>query len=591
MNGIFGQMNFETVVAETFSSVANHASKPDFAGPRWDTADAVVFADAALVNEQSVTCERRGFRGPADTIADAWVEHGLDAPQVLLGDYVFAVLDRRQRRIVLVRDAIGTRSLYWRQNGSALTISTDLHDIAGSVASSPPIDARVVALHLAAPGRPLPKTFFTEIFSVPPGSLVVIDASGVQIRRWWDPPGNPVRLARPTDYVTTMRGLLEQAVGDCIHGASAVGAHISGGIDSTGVGVLAARALAQRGERLKGAYTWSPSISEFYPAKSPHDERQRVIAAAGEVPIRFGSADEHNFLAFLERPLEFEGTADLADEIPMLELAARDGVDIMLSGWGGDEAFSAHGYGYPAHLLTTLKPQRLAHFMRSQLRSLRQLKPVAELLWRQAILPLLPDRLNDRFSPYPDTAPRSSFISEDLRRQYRDEIAERRQPLRFGRDVTTNIKRHLFNGHIGMRMETWDAWARPYGFRYRYPLVDRRILEFALAIPTEMLFLGERPRGLALAALGDALPPNINKYDIANEQLREASRAKAWRLIADRTQRGTLLQGGCPWLDMRALRACALQPLPQNTGPGVVAFAELFSALRIWHLYRRHHPH
>lgn len=136
-------------------------------------------------------------------------------------------------------------------------------------------------------------------------------------------------------------------------------------------------------------------------------------------------------------------------------------------------------------------------------------------------------------------------------------------------------------------METWAAWAKPFGFQYRYPLTDRRIVEFVMAIPPEALFMNDRPRGLALAALADALPPNIMKFDTANERLRETTRYRTWLLIAERTRRGELLQLDCPWLDMATLRASAAAPMPQNTMEGVVTFAELFTALRVWHMYKR----
>lgn len=596
MRRLVGRMNFLSHESEFVSP--HRGARPQCASScsTADSASLSIIADAALSLTNPMT-PRLGEAAPdqelspADILVRFWTKYGLDTPQYIFGDFVFAVLDRPARRVVLVRDHIGARSLYWARSGSTVTFGTSLSDMIACNGPKPTIDEHVVAAFLAASGQPLPKPFFSGIHAVQPGSLVIIDANGVKTRRWWNPPTTiGIRLPRLDDYVETMRELVDQAVRDCMQGARAVGAHVSGGIDSTGVGVLASRAMAQCGECLKGAYTWSPSVSELYPAASVHDERKRVVAAAGDVPVRFGSADENTFLAFLERPFELEGIADLADEIPMLNMAASDGIDVMLSGWGGDEAFSSHGLGYLSHLLLTLQPRRMAHFARSQLKTLRNLRPLAATLWYQAIYPLLPGPLYQRLSPYPDMSRQLSYMSPELHLRHSDEIAEHKRYIRFGPHVAENIKRHLLNGHIGMRMETWEAWSRPYGFRYRYPLVDRRILEFVMAIPPEVLFMGDRPRGLALAALDDVLPANVMKYDIANEQFRETTRQKAWLLIAERTRRGELLQRDCPWLDMPALRACALTPLPQNTGHGVLTFAELFTALRIWHLYQRHHP-
>jgi asparagine synthase (glutamine-hydrolysing) len=524
----------------------------------------------------------------ADLIAHIWAKHEYATPSHLLGDFVFAVLDQRTRRLCLVRDHIGAVSLYWTRQGDVITFGTSIAEVlqASRIASS--IDEQFVVAYLAESGKPLSGTFWQGIHAVHAGCLVEIGPNEIQTSRWWNPSTHvSIRLPKPADYVDAMRSLVDQAVRDRVSGARKVGAHVSGGIDSTGIGIVAARMLTAQGAALAGAYTWSPDMSVLYPAMAWYDERQRVAAAAGDVPIRYGAADEHNFLAFLERPMELEGIADLADEIPMLKLAAQDGLDIMLSGWGGDEAFSAHGFSYLAHLILTVQPKRAANFARSQLRTLRKLKPLASMLWSDAIYPLLPNALYQRLSPYRHYTPNMCFMAPDLKQTYRHEIAERRQQMRFGPHIGENIKRHLFNGHIGMRMETWAAWARPFGFRYRYPLTDRRILEFAMSIPREALFMDDRPRGLALAALADTLPPNIMKYDVANEKLRETTRHKAWLLIADHTKRGALLQGDCPWLDMAAMRACALTPKPQNEAKNVLEFAELFVAMRAWHMYQR----
>lgn len=554
-----------------------------------------VIADAIIDNRRELSsgdmspANRSDHEHDAALIARLWAKHGNRAPAVLVGDFAFAVLDRRAGKLFLLRDHIGAKSLYWTRHGNEICFGSFLEDVVAASGQRPPIDESSVAEFLAnASLSPTSGTFYTGVRAVPAGCIVEFDAEGTRTSRWWDPaPQVSVHLPRASDYVDAMRSLVDRAVEDRIAGVRRVGAHVSGGIDSTGIGIIAARKLRMRGEALAGAYSWSPDISELYPALGQHDERQRVAAAAGNVPIRFGAADEHNFIAFIERPMELEGVADLADEIPMLELAARDGIDVMLSGWGGDEAFSAHGHGYIAEMMLAFQPKPLARFARSQLRTLKRVKPLAALLWQHGLYPLLPDPLYRRLSPYPDMAPTMSFMSEPLKQRYRREIDARREQIRFRPHVAENIKRHLLYGHIAMRMETWAAWAKPFGFQYRYPLTDRRIVEFVMAIPPKALLMNDRPRGLALAALADALPPNIIKVDPANERLRETTRYRAWVLIAERTKRGELLQFDCPWLDMTKLRARAVAPMQQNTGESIIAFAELCTALRAWHMYRR----
>jgi asparagine synthase (glutamine-hydrolysing) len=510
-------------------------------------------------------------------------QYELDRPPI-------AATDQDPKVLRISRDHIGSISVYWRREGNKLFFSSNLVELIKVDAGTLELSMQSIASFLASPDAPPQSgTFFTKIKSVQPGCVDEIRPCGsVQTRRWWDPPvGVNPNFPNPSDYVEATRALIEQAIGREIKGARKVGAHISGGIDSTGIGVIANRQLRERGDILAGVYTWSPEISEFHPMMGSRDERDRVRVAAGDAPVRYGRGDEHNLLAFLERPMEFEGVADLADEVPLLELAAGDGVDVMLSGWGGDEAFSAHGFGYIAHLLLSLQWPRAMRFARSQLRTLRRFKPLASLMWEQGLYPLLPKSIYDRLDPYRNHYRNKCFMSEDLKHAFQHEIAARREPVKFGANIGENIKKQLNCGHIGMRMETWANWAQPHGFVYRYPLTDRRLLEFIISIPPEVLFMNDRPRGLALEVLKDVLPSNVMKHDFANERLRESTRNKAWALIAEKVKRGEWLAQDCPWLDMHALRTAALTPKPQKGAENIFEFAELFSALRVWHMYQR----
>jgi asparagine synthase (glutamine-hydrolysing) len=526
----------------------------------------------------------------AGLIAASWERWGSDCVQHLVGDFAFSVVDPAARTVFLARDHIGTRPLYWSIRGDTFLWCTAANVLVNHTQWQWPIDEDAVAAFQAYFASPLHQTFFQHVQRVEPGHTVNLQNGKVSTSRWWKPKTIVhLRLETPQAYAEACRALVERAVADRSKTVYPIGAHLSGGIDSTGVAVIAARYLAKHGRRLVGGYAWSPPYSEEFPDMGARDERRR-IAAVGEkenIPIQFGSSNGQNLFNFFIRPLEIDGIADLADEVPILANAGVDQARIVLSGWGGDEGFSSHGVGYLGYLLTRFKFSEAADHIRGTTRSLKKLKQVAQILWWDGFHPCLPAPLYHLFNQYKDRDSNCAFIRSDRAINYKKIIKARQKAIKFGLNPAQNIKRYINHGHIAMRMETWAAWSAPYGIQYRYPLTDRRLLEFLMSIPPEALYPDGRSRGLALGTLADVIPPDVTKYDAANEAYREKARIDAWGIAADQAAQG-MLDEDCPWFEMPALRKAALNPVDQSTSFGIMRFAELMTALRLWFMWKRH---
>jgi asparagine synthase (glutamine-hydrolysing) len=512
--------------------------------------------------------------------------------QILGPEFAFALIDMDTRSLALVRDPIGARPLYWRRDGNAVAFSSAREHLV-SVGPTPVIDDAAVAI-LAASGGEFDSWRKQELLAgfhrVPHGGYAVLSRETAKTGQWWDPPLSARGRGAPnrTETGRQVRSSLEQAIASRLGDTQSVAAHVSGGIDSTGVAAIGARRLTAAGRALAGAYAWSPALSEAIPDLGWRDERRRIgsFAAREHVPVRFGGATPEDFIAFLARPIELEGTGDLFDEMPILRMAQADGVQIMLSGWGGDEVFSSHGAGYLSHLLVTFQWDRAARWIRNNLLTLRKIGPLATFVWWQGIQPMLPDFLDRLFHPSRTTDPDRTLISPTLLRQHRDEVDEVRHAFRPNYRPNETMFRHFMVGHITHRIETWDVWSRQHGFRYSYPLTDWRLVETLLSLPPEQHFPGETSRGLALDALADALPQGVTKFDAANEACRTATRHGAWRILAEMERKGQF-RHDCPWLDMKRFRERLANPIDQTTSAGVLAFADLFTAVRVWHMWTR----
>lgn len=560
----------------------------------------VVCSDAIIDNRAELALDlglnQFKLENLSDTalIAMAWDLWGPECVQHLVGDFAFSVTNPKTKYVFVARDHIGARPLYWSKRSGTMIWSTSAKVLIDHREWGWPVDQAAVVAFQANTDLPLPTTFFLDLKRVEPGCQVEFNQDDIILSRWWNPivQANTI-LGSPEAYTQRCRGLVERAINDRINSRLPIGTHLSGGIDSTGVSVLAARLLKEQKRKLSGGYTWSPPFSEYYPDFGPNDERRRIVSVAQKegIPIRFGTANGESIFEFLECPLETEGIADLAAELPALKEASRDNVRVMLSGWGGDEGFSAVGHGYVGYLVQRLMLAKAANFIRSQTRSLWRLSAVIKIIWWQGVHPMLSGLLYQLFDQFDDKDDNLNFMPKNVKLRYRKLIAQRRKIPKFFANPARNIKAFIDCGHIGMRMETWATRSAPYHVQYRYPLTDRRLLEFLMSIPPEAMFPNELSRGLSRQVLEDVIPPDVQKFDAANEALRQKSREECWRITAERVGEGLLSQE-CPWLEMPQLREAALNPVDQSTSYGVARFGELVSAMRLWFMWVRnkHRP-
>ena len=196
-----------------------------------------------------------------------------------------------------------------------------------------------------------------------------------------------------------------------------------------------------------------------------------------------------------------EGT--LIHEETVQRAAAEQGVEVILSGWGGDEGVSYNGRGYYPQLLRTGRLRRLWRELKQ-----RSTRPFAALLM-EAAGPLV-----SHHAPW--------VVSQLLRRQWplrknvtfiHPAFARRSRllpPVSSRLIGVRDIQLHLLQrGHLNQRMEGWAARGARFGIEYRYPLLDRRVLELVLRLPPDQFRRGRWSRWVMRRAFESLLPPEV----------------------------------------------------------------------------------
>jgi asparagine synthase (glutamine-hydrolysing) len=500
----------------------------------------------------------------------------------LLAEGTLAIWDRRHRRLICWRDPAGVRPLYYQHlPGRSFIFSSDLTSLAAHPRVPGFADLPYLRSLLEAGGRfsHPSRTLLQGVRKLPAAHLLVVDESGLQMHRYWRPTALAERrYPRSEDYVEELREILQQTVACRVLGyEDQVGAHLSGGLDSSSLAVLAGRVVVTKERTLTG-FSWAPPRERV--AELDGDERLLAEAAAqyGKVNLRYTTLLPHHVADVIRTDRALRPVEAMRYEAATSRLAIELGVRTMISGWGGDEGIVWNGTGYFADLA---RRGRLLTVQR-ELRHRAALHHGGSLLgaWkRRVVTPLLPDRALHALGWMEQPSARG--WPEELRPEVIRSLADV-QPLVAppGQRERPGVRRmqieRLTGGALQYRMEAWASHGAVLGLTYTFPLLDRRIVEFALSIPDHLYFKNGWKRWLYRTAMDGTLPDavrwNPDKYDDAaiaqsrlvatevaerhREMLRERSNnpfVDVDRLLArDRDQNGWT--GTAAWMAFTGLR-------------------------------------
>ena len=490
-------------------------------GGRWHlVADLRLDNRPELADQLGITAADLATMADSHLALRAWEKWEEGAVARLIGDFALAVFDARERRLILARDFMGQRPLFYARSGARIAFATmakGIHAL-GDIAPAPDLDR--MRDYLALTNMVGPHSFFAGISRVEMGEMVTLHADGRTERRaWYDwSAERPVRFARDEDYVDAFRDLFDRAVADRMRGTGTICAHLSSGYDSTAVVASAARTLALSGGRL-AAYTHVPlagvvldepdgrignewpvahAVAELY----PNVEHVAVDAADRMI----GDDLERQFHYFEYPALNL---CNILWGRAISRLAARDRHKVLLTGsvgnatislaglerlpelfragqWGEwfRELRSAPGYG--------LTPYQAARYTMAASFP-RMMVDVAKRMAGRSVY-----RLSQFSALRPEVAESASYkahldaIGFDPTFQSRKRV----------RDVTALILRRLdLHG-----LENKGQLAA-YGVDARDPTADRRLVDFVCNIPTHLFLHRGVQKRIYREAFGERLPP------------------------------------------------------------------------------------
>jgi asparagine synthase (glutamine-hydrolysing) len=479
----------------------------------------VLVADLRLDNRAELL-GRLGLEdaGQADSniLLAAWEAWGEGTLERLVGPYAFALWDKAADRLMLARDPIGERPLFYALRGSFFAFSSmprGLHALAAIPrAPDPERVAEFIGL-VSERGR---ASYYEGVEALLPGHVAVVTRGAASARRFWTPEHRPLKLGSFGEYREAFRERLDTAVGSSLRGSGgSVASHLSAGWDSSAVTATAARLLLPSGGKVD-AFTAVPREGSRggAPARRMADEGPTAAATARLHPnvthhlVRDSGgsplADLPRFVELFDRPVY--GLCNFTWVCEIRQRAAARGNSILLTGQLGNYTLSSAPIAVLADLVA-------AGRWRDWWREARVLAKQRRARYRgiaaNSFGPWLPEavwQLVRRHSSRPETA---AFTA--LHPALEPKVNARREALGIGLAARPkDTFRTRFQGLTASDKANYRKGALAgWGIDERDPTGDLRLVEFCLSLPVEMLLKDGARRPLARAALSDRLPPQV----------------------------------------------------------------------------------
>jgi asparagine synthase (glutamine-hydrolysing) len=471
-----------------------------------------IYNFAALRRELRGRGHRFTTSGDTECLVHLYEEFGDDLVHRLRAMFAFAIWDGRRRRLLLARDRVGKKPLFWRSDGRTLWFGSELKSLVQDPAVGRELDPVALHHYLTYQYVPAPWSIYRGIHKLAPGNLLVWQDGTVRLSRYWRLDCTPREVVSEDEATEQLREYLLDATRVRMVSERPLGAFLSGGIDSSAVVAAMAR---QTAERIK---TFSIGFSD-----KQFDERRY----ARMLSERYDT--DHHELVVTPSALEVLPTLSWHYDEPFADSSAipsfyvarmsREHVTVVLNGDGGDELFG----GYRRYLLMARAGRvpvlsLLRHGLdrvgsslasRGAPRSaLRTAGRVVELLGHPA--PRRYARLMSYFTPEQKAALYSDALREQLAEVdsyelFDDAFADSRADSDVGRVMDVDVNTYL-PGDLLVKM---DIATMANSLEARSPFLDHHLMEWAAGLPTRLKVHGGTTKYLLKKAVAEWLPADL----------------------------------------------------------------------------------
>jgi len=471
------------------------------------------------------------FSSATDTevILKAYQQWGTECFNCFVGMFALAIWDRNKRTLILARDRLGIKPLYYHRNDLGLLFASELKALMAFDAVRLAVDSEAIPLFLHYQYIPAPRTIFQNTYKLMPGTYLVFNGESTITDTYWEipnisSPDDSLTLANEQESLERLDGLLTQAVSDRLVSDVPLGALLSGGIDSSLVVALMQKI------NTSPVKTFSIGFKELEYNEAPH---------AANIARHLGTDHTELYVTPRDALTIIPRLPDIYDEpfadssaIPTFLVCqlARSRLTVALSGDGGDEQFAGYvRYWTTAAMSKSLK--RLPMRLRGSLSSVLSAIPSSWIA--KCYLPVreyLPHRF--QIANFED---KWSKLIQQLHQMNPIDLYRMTICLWAENDLFKLIGKHLPNSHYEklfkrfneggvmsrlMRVDQHtylpdamltkvDRASMAVSLEVRVPLIDHRVVEFTNTLPEHFKYRNGTGKYLLKQLLSRYVPSDL----------------------------------------------------------------------------------
>lgn len=456
------------------------------------------------------------FATESDTevIVHAYEEFGDQCLTRFNGMFSFALWDSTRRRLLLARDRVGIKPLYYWHGNSEIVFGSELKALLIHPAVPRALDRLALDQFLMLEYIPSPRTIYEGVYKLAPGHLLSFEDGKLTVRRYWEIPAQTLS-GREEELAEQLSELIHDAVRMQLMSDVPLGAFLSGGIDSSTI-VAAMRHAAPElrtfsigfGDKSYNELTDARSVAAYFGAHHAEQVLEPEIADLAPQLIRHFDepfADMSLFPTYLVSRL------------------ARSSVKVVLSGDGGDELFGGYDtyVAQQADVYYRQLPEALRLRLLPALMNLVPPRPAKKgsvnKLKRFIEGAALPSELrHTRWMVFLNESQRQALYTPDYYQAHRGSTAFSLIQDHFQECATldplaqqqyVDIKTYLADDIL----TKVDRMSMAASLEVRVPLLDHRIVEFALNLPPHMKLRGQQTKVILRRAMAAQLPAGVLK--------------------------------------------------------------------------------
>ena len=475
----------------------------------------VMVFNGEIYNFQDIKAELKEFafksEGDTEVIMAAYAKWGADCLGKFNGMFALAIYDQVEESLFIARDRLGIKPLYYYQDGERLVFASEVRALLASEYVPGKINREVMSEFLRYYSVNAPNTLLDGVYMLPPGHLGIWKNGDFQIRSFWS-------LAKSADtrpdqsYEETckdVRQLLQKAVERRLISDVALGAFLSGGIDSSAIVALMAESSTQK------VNTFSVVFEEKAYDESEYSDLIARKYATRHHPIKLKPED---FLRDLPEALASmdHPSGDGLNSYVVSKVTRQAGFTVALSGLGGDELFAGYPvfkrykklknmqlfYGLPHGIRSVLGKTVAGVYQNHKTERLRELISLEDSRFDE-LYPIFRKRFDDDEI----LELTGAFVSpaEQLRQLFsQDELLAIDKLPFFSQVSVGEIQTYTQN----VLLRDTDQMSMASSLEVRVPFFDHELVEYSLGIP-DVYKNPVYPKKLLVDAMGDLLPHEI----------------------------------------------------------------------------------